>query len=840
MKKSTILATCALAALAQATIASSARAQDEAPDESGANTEIVVTAQFREQNLQDTPIAITAVTAELLEARSQTELVDVAAQAPSVVLREATSAFGNSISASIRGLGQIDFNPQLEPGVGIYIDDVYYPRLTGANFDLLDVERVEILRGPQGTLTGRNSEGGAIRFVSRKPNGETGGFVEATYGSREKVALRAGANFALTDTLFARVSGAFKTQDGYVDRIDYGCAFPASGEPARTLADDCVAETLGNTDYKAARAMLRFNPSDVFDVTISGDYVKDTANNGPDVLLYLANANPNVRTDGGLPADSRFICGRFCNYATYGHGPGVFIGSAARPDANGVPLADTRGYDDQQEYEGWGVSANVEIEPVDRVAITSITAYREFTNHFVVDAELAPGRLNFGVNDVASDFFSQELRVNIEPADWVELTLGGYYSEENTSYDTLQDIRYTAAGPNPLYPLQFLGTNPVETDSKAVFGTAIISPTDSLTLTLGGRYTDERKTTVFGRFNYDGVTPNRFVDPVGAAYGAGYNGPDTLDADADGNRAETVNALTGFVGRYEGDRFDFRVSVDYRFSDAVLAYATVSTGFKGGGISPRPFNAAQVQPFGPEELTAYEVGLKTDWFDRRVRLNLAAYYNDFKDAQLALLACPQFGGPGPCALPQNAGDAVVKGIEAELTAEPIDNLEINASGSLLDFDWKCVVPTVVDRTASPTAPCSSDPALVSRLSSPPRGVMEVQWALGAQYKAELGAAGSLTPRIDVAYQGEMTSAATMPLAGTPSALLGTIEAYTLANARLTWRNAEEDLSVALAVTNLFDDYYHVNKFDLIGSGAGFITAAVGRPREWSLTVRKEF
>ena len=839
MRNSHILATCALAAMAQAMAAMPASAQEEA-DDGGANPEIVVTAQFREQNLQDTPIAITAVTAELLEARSQTELVEVAAQAPSVVLRETTSAFGNSISASIRGMGQIDFNPQLEPGVGIYIDDVYYPRLTGANFDLLDVERVEILRGPQGTLTGRNSEGGAIRFVSRKPNGQNSGYVEGTYGSRQKVALRAGANFALTDNLFARVSGAFKTQDGYVDRIDYGCMFPASGEPVATTASDCVVEKLGNTDYKAGRAQLRFNPSDMFDVTISGDYVKDSASNGPDVLLYLANANPNVRTAGGLPADSRFICGRFCNYATYGHTGGVFIGSAARPDAIGVPLADTRGFDDSQEYEGWGVSANIEVKPMDRIAITSITAYREFTNYFAVDAELAPGRLNFGVNDVDSDFFSQELRVNVDAADWLQLTLGGYYSEENTSYDTLQDIRYVSAGPNPLYPLQFLGSNPVQTDSRAVFGTAIVSPTEALTLTLGGRYTDERKSTVFGRYNYDGVTPNRFVDPVGAAYGPGYNGPDTLDSDGDGNRAEIVNALTGFVGIYEGDRFDFRVSADYRFSDAVLAYATISTGFKGGGISPRPFNAAQVQPFGPEELMAYEIGLKTDLFDRRVRLNLAAYYNDFKDAQLALLSCPQFGGPGPCALPQNAGDAVVKGIEAELTAEPIDNFQINASGSLLDFDWKCVVPTVVDRTASPTAPCSSAPALTSRLTAPPRGVMEVQWSIGAQYEAQLGTAGSLTPRLDVSHQGAMSSSATVPTAGSPSELFGTIESYTLANARLTWRNAEDDLSVALAVTNLLDKYFHVNKFDLVGAGAGFITATVGRPREWSLTVKKEF
>ncbi|MCB2065586.1 MAG: TonB-dependent receptor [Erythrobacter sp.] len=830
--------TSAFIALATASMATTAHAQES--DDSAQRNVIVVTAQFREQALQDTPLAITAVTSDMLEARSQTELVDVAQQAPSVVLRNTTSAFGNSISASIRGLGQIDFNPQLEPGVGIYIDDVYYPRLTGANFDLLDVERVEILRGPQGTLTGRNSEGGAIRFVSRRPDGSNTGYVEATYGSRSRVGVRGGADFELTNNLFARVSGSFKTQDGYVDQIDYGCAFPSSGIAVNTTASDWVVDRMGSTDYKAARGLLRWVPNDRIDIMLSGDYVRDTGNNGAEVLLYLNNTNPNVATENGIPADSRFICGPRCNYASFGQAGGTFIGSAARPDANGIALADTRGYPSQQEYEGWGVSGHVEIDLSDQLQLTSITAYREFSNYFVNDAELSPIRANFGVNDINSDFFSQELRLNVDLADWATFTVGGYYSEENTVYNTLQDIRYVAAGANPLYPLQFRGSNPVETNSRAVFATAIFDVTDDLTLTLGGRYTDESKNTLFGRYNLDNTTINRFVDPVGAFYGYGYNGADTGDFDNDGNTTEVVTALTGFLGTYSGDRFDYRVSLDYRFSDAVLAYATISTGFKGGGISPRPFNAAQVQPFGPEELTAYELGVKTDLFDNRLRLNVAGFWNDFTNAQLTLLACPQFGGPGPCALPQNAGDATVLGIEAELTAQPVDGLDINASLSYLDFQWDCVVPTVVSRTADPTAPCSSDPAFVDLLSAPPRGVGNWQWSIGAQYLADLGNSGSLTPRIDLTYQGELTSSATVPTAGSASALYGTIESYTLANARLTWRNADENLSIALAVTNLFDHYYQPNKFDLTGAGAGFITAAVGRPREWSVTVRREF
>jgi len=189
-------------------------AQTDQSDAETLTQDIIVTAQFRREKLQDTPIAITAVNAAQLEAKNQTDLAQVADSAPNVSLKPQGASFGPSISASIRGVGQNDFNPAYEPGVGIYIDDVYYPQLTGAVFDLLDLDRVEILRGPQGTLAGRNSEGGSIKIYSKMPNGENGGFVEATYGSRHRIGVRAAADFKLTDTLFGRISGVFKKQGG--------------------------------------------------------------------------------------------------------------------------------------------------------------------------------------------------------------------------------------------------------------------------------------------------------------------------------------------------------------------------------------------------------------------------------------------------------------------------------------------------------------------------------------------------------------------------------------------------------------------------------------------------
>src|SRR5580658_1424760 len=231
-----------VASLASSMIAGHALAADPATpppaqgtDQSGDSTlqEVFVTAQFRSQNLQDTPLAITAVNAAMLAQRNETTLADVTAQAPGVTLLQTGGAFGPGMTATIRGIGQGDFDPAMSPGVGLYIDDVYYSNLTGSDFALVDLDRVEILRGPQGTLSGMNSEGGSIKLYSQKPTGSDTGSVTGGYGSRSEVDLRGMADVSLIkDSLFMRVSVVSKQQDGYVTRVDFGCAFPGSGIPS--------------------------------------------------------------------------------------------------------------------------------------------------------------------------------------------------------------------------------------------------------------------------------------------------------------------------------------------------------------------------------------------------------------------------------------------------------------------------------------------------------------------------------------------------------------------------------------------------------------------------------
>ncbi|OYW88190.1 MAG: TonB-dependent receptor, partial [Sphingobium sp. 32-64-5] len=254
-------------AIAFALVAAPAQAQDEAAQTDGAANQslvgvqdIVVTAQFRGQRLQDTPIAITATTGETLEAKNLQSVTDLTGVAPNVNLSAATGLNGSAVSAYIRGIGQNDSNFALEPGVGIYIDDVYYGTTFGAILDLTDLDRVEVLRGPQGTLAGKNSIGGSVKLFSRKPDENGGGFVEATTGSYDRIDLRASAGFTIADGLYARISGVSKRTDGFLKLLDYGCVNPGEGIESRQGDVGCQTGTEGGIDVQGIRAALRYAP----------------------------------------------------------------------------------------------------------------------------------------------------------------------------------------------------------------------------------------------------------------------------------------------------------------------------------------------------------------------------------------------------------------------------------------------------------------------------------------------------------------------------------------------------------------------------------------------------
>jgi iron complex outermembrane recepter protein len=778
--------------------------------------EVIVTAQFREQNLQSTPLAITAITAATLEARSQTNITEIAGQAPNVTLKPQGAAFGPSIAASIRGVGQLDFNPALEPGVGLYVDDVYYSTLTGSVLDLLDLERVEILRGPQGTLAGKNSIGGAVKLHSIKPKGDDSGSVGVTYGSRDRIDMRGSADLAISDTVFARISGVSKKQDGYVDRIDYGCANPGNqyGIPSqRATTAGCVIDRDGNVDFSAVRAGLRWLATDNLEFNLSSDYTADHRNPAGTVLIayrdapnpgpppqtqanldgmiariqpiYDANANNNAHGPAFVPP-----AGSYYNYASFYSAPLLAPITDGGNSATGTPpvtvpaMLESRAKPGQT-FDGGGTSLAIDWKLTDSVNIKSITAYREYKSSFTNDNDLSPLTSSIGDGNLPFESFSQELRLNgaFGTNDMFEYTVGGFYMDQTSTYQSWQDLRYTGA------PLQFQQNDEVNADTQAVFAHLGYKITDALALTAGVRYTEEHKDYTFVRLNRDGTVHG------------------------------SLGALNNQTSNYDGDNLDYRAAIQYNWTEDLMTYVQYSTGFKGGGISPRPFNVAQAQPFDPETLESAELGAKMDFLDRKLRVNAAVFQSKYDDVQLALQLCPG----APCGQWANAGNATIQGAEVELIAYPVAGWSIDASYSILDFQWDYI---------SPALTTSILPTYVAPY------MPENKWSAGTQYEFNMASGSSITPRIDVSYQGEMYTNGN----NRPSPLLPTsnyIEDYMLVNARLIWKDGAGKWEAALEGTNLADEYYLLTRTDQF-TGPGHTDGQPGRPREWAITVKRNF
>ena len=761
-----------------ATTASAADA-DQSKD---ANTvgEVVVTAQFREQSLQQTPIAITAVNAKMLDQRSEHSIYQVAAQAPNVTLKPAGAAFGSALVGYIRGVGQLDFNFALEPGVGMYVDDVYYATLTGSVVDLLDLDHVEISRGPQGTLAGKNSIGGAIKLYSKKPNGDSGGYFEGTYGSLNRIDARGSADFAIVpDKLFVRISGVTRHHDGYVSRIDYACSHPGSGLPTYTVGNGCKLGTEGGQDFSAARIALRWLPTEKVEVNILADATDDNSEVQASTITFANNPNPGVALNG-VPYDSRFVpTNPYVTYSTFTNPGGTFANPFGGPPivkaAYSIPPINA--------MKEWGVSGDVNFQLADKLSLRSITAYRRFSGDFAEDTDGSPLMLELVMNHVTHNQLTQELRLNGTLLDKLDYTVGGFYLRSSSRDSNRVDIPYVP-GVGPFF--DFLGNDPVLAHSKSVFAHGIFHVTDKFEIAGGARYSKEDKSYTFSRTNPDG-TPNIIL-----------------------------GGLSGVTGTYSGSYWDYRADADYHFTSDLMGYLQFSTGTKGGGINPRPFTPAQVGAFGPEKLYAYEAGVKSQLFDHRMRLNLAAFYNDYKDIQLTLLACPA----APCAKPFNAGEAHVKGVEAETEIHPVGGLEFDGSVSYLDFQYVSLLPGV-------SGPGGVQLGMVTPYTP------KWKWSFGVQYEIPAGDKGSLTPRLDASYQSSVfTNAVNGPA--------NAINAYTIFNGRLTWRSAVDNWETSLEVTNLANKYYKLTVFDLSSIGAGFTNAQPGMPREWAVTVKKSF
>lgn len=788
--------------------------------------DIVVTARFREERLQDTPLAITALSASTMEARGIGNVADLGRAIPNALITPGAAAVGATPAIALRGVFQSDFNFAFEPGVAIYIDDVYHATLMGSAMDLMDLDRIEVLRGPQGTLFGKNTLGGAIRLESRKPQGDNSGRVEIGYGSFNRVDARGSADFSLVkDVAFVRISGAARHVQGYQKIEDFTCAMLRQGTPALAGLGDgrgaggvavapgsaadlaaslpsatipagdlatmtqkantqgCSIGRTGGQKLASGRAMLRLLPSDNLEINLAADYSDDHRDVNPDTLISVINP---VLSDPDAPQDFFFSVVRDELLANYGF---VYDNRFVPNDpyttyaTNRDPLTG-RANPNTASVQSWGVQGKVDYTIADGLKAKLILAHRQYESQFSHDADLSPFGFGLNGNDISHQQTTAEVQVLGEAfGGHLNWTVGGF----------LLNGESRLGGPIDYVTLHFLQNDTYKDRSRSAFAHGVVRVSDAFSITGGLRYTNNEKTFTF--------------DHIGIGF-----------------PVLTKSATT--------KKLDWTISLDYKLAPDTLLYAVASTGFRPRSINPRPITPNQFAPIPGEDLTSYEIGLKTDLFDRKVRLNLAGFYSDYSshlrqlngfecldmsfttvypDVVFDPAACPS--GTSPVTWFYYVGEtAKIYGFEGEVTIRPADGLIINGAFGYNEF------------SSSGTGAAYFDPS--NRIQ--PR----FNASAGIEYRMVVPG-GSLTPRLDWRHQGLMTY---NPAPTMPTIPLFNVPAYSLFDARLTYA-ADNGWKATLAVTNLTDKFYYNNKFTLTGFN---VSGSPSRPREWMMTISREF
>lgn len=593
-------------------------ASEETAPPAGGIGDIVVTAQRRAQNVQDVPIAIAAIGGEGLQEAGVRDPRDLTLLVPSLSMQAGTAA--TTTSLFIRGVGIGDFNSNTTGAVGIYVDDVFLGANAGKLFNIFDSDGIEVLKGPQGTLYGRNTTAGAIRFSSRKPSNEPTMNASLLYGRFNEVHVEAGVGGPIVkDVLKVRVAGLYNRRDG-------------------TTLNRVTGNKVNDIDIWAARGIVDFTPSDA--------------------VLFRLSVHGGANRGGARQFQHR------------GQGVDFFGDPAFLPDGtptDGLGYADTDGdiyagdYDieGQERVDVFGASLLGEFDIGD-LTLTSISAYEKVNRATVEDTDTSPNDILSALYSDRPRQFSQELRLASAPGGDISWIVGGYYFHDKLTtasyYDLLRGLRDPSAPMNGFDPANSIGLLRYpyvqKTTSLAAFGQADIKLTDRLTATLGLRYSTDKIDFDFSSF----FDEEGFIVPL-------------VDVD----QSKRFKDLS------------WRAALAWQ-GDNVLIYASTSKGYNSGGFAGgAATDPLQVQPFGSETLYAHEVGFKSDLFDRRVRFNASAFYYDYRDLQVFVF---DTSATVPVQRKLNAGNARILGLEAELTLQPVEPLELFAAVSVLDSKYK--------------------------------------------------------------------------------------------------------------------------------------------------------
>ena len=645
--------TCSTMACAAAFGATSVCAQ-EAENSAGIG-DIVVTAQKRSENVQDVPIAISAIGSRFIETRGITSIDALGAVAPNVKIERAPSS--KTIS-QIAIRGSVTINPAItwEPAVGLYLDGVYIAKAQGSIFDVADLERVEVLRGPQGTLYGRNALAGAVNLITKKPTGVAGGSAELTYGSYDYVRGKAVLDLPRMGIFAVKLSGQFARRDGLVDIVPNAVASAVLALPPQVKDLDSIKSYSGMLQVRA-------QPTDALTADYTFDYNRQRQR-PPFAQLLRVNRNGDPR-DIFDPASPSYAFGGAAfpldRYADPKRKSEATVDAAVSERSRAFGHALTLAYD------------------VGKATIKSITAYRDLAWSDGNDLDGSPLDVAFTARITDYHAFSQELQVTGKAfSDRLDYVVGAFYFAEKG--ETLGPQRFFGGG--SVYESDY-GSH---TKAVALYSQLDYRLTDALKLTLGARYTHEKKD--IRRFFASG-TP--LVTVVSLPYGG--------------------------VPDAKYSNFSPAATISWSPVDKINTYARFARGFKSGGFNGEtsvffdpaapagcPLGLTELcQPYRPEKVDSYEVGIKTRLLDNRLIFNVAAFRDRHKDIQLSI-----FTAAGAAAsVIRNAASARIQGLEFEAVARPADTLTINASLALLDAKYLSYIDggvDVSDNRAFPHAP----------------------------------------------------------------------------------------------------------------------------------------
>lgn len=752
------------------------------PDAEEAIGEIVVTARRREEFAQDAPVSLVVSTGEMLRDRSVTEFSELELATPS--FQASPSLFGNtSLILSSRGLSLTDIRLNIDPVVGIYVDGVYIPRAVGINAgELIDIQRVEVLAGPQGTLFGKNSSGGAVRIFTETPSNQLEGFVRARVESLGLASVSGVINIPITPTLAVRAVASITESDGY----------------GTNLLDN---SSTGEFDSRSLRLSAEWRPSDRLTMTLRGDYLKsDSVRPLSRGFQSLAPLTPGVGLGGpAATVEAALEINQIPNTAAFLALP-LATRQALLADADaqlralslGDPDDATNDQPAEERATVWGASFNLDYRLSDNIGLNWLSAVRSFEREGTGDLDGTPfAIINYPYLYATETQYSTELQVSgsfLE--DRLQSILGVYYSKAD-GREVSHQLNVALIGGATALGIQNADT---VSESIGLFTQHTFSVTESLDVTGGIRFSRDNRELISN--NYNSAICLSLGQTLAAIGGA----------------ANCIRPM-----QVDFDQISYTASVEYEPAEDVLVYATTRRGYRAGGLqeavsgtTPAAADTA-FTPYDPEIVVDYEIGLKSYFFDRRLRFNVNFYHSDIEGG-IRFAPSPVAGTTLTAARLQNAAQIDVDGIEFDILAKPLPGLDLGVTGAWTNARFvEYITPTGVD---------------FSNLDvqySP-----EWRYALTAAYETEVFNASW---RTQVDYSWTDRQLTVEPNAYAP--------ANGILNVRTSFDWEAQGIELAIFVKNLTEERFTPSPIDL--SALGFVAAGpYNPPRSFGFEVTKRF